>query len=41
MSPFLHGEVSGCFDWCWLVSEKVEVWDTSYVEVRIRLDKCR
>ena len=41
MSPFLYGEVSGCFVWCWLVNEKVEVWDTSYVEVRIWLDRCR
>ena len=38
MSPFLYGEVSGCFVWCWLVNEKVEVWDTSYVEVRIWLE---
>ena len=36
-----NGEVSGCFVWCWLVNEKVEVWDTSYVEVRIWLDRCR
>ena len=41
LSPFLYGEVSGCFVWCWWVNEKVEVWDTSYVEVRIWLDRCR